>query len=71
LNVFSDTESPNKSPLSLGSTELGRLAAASNGEISGATLQVPTTGYHTPSETAAVAAVQAALAMLLEVTNAT
>lgn len=56
-----------KSPLSLGSTELGRLAAASSGEINGATLQVPTTGYHTPNETAAVASVHAALAILHDV----
>ncbi|MET0066832.1 MAG: hypothetical protein ABW076_10870 [Candidatus Thiodiazotropha sp.] len=38
-------------PQSLGSTELGRIAAASNGFVQGTTLQIPTTGYHTMSET--------------------
>jgi hypothetical protein len=56
-----------KSPLSLGSTELGRLAAASSGKINGATLQVPTTGYHTPNETAAVASVETILGVLMDV----
>jgi putative aminopeptidase FrvX len=39
---------------SIGSTEMGRLIAASEGTISGTTLQVPTTGYHTTSETVSV-----------------
>jgi putative aminopeptidase FrvX len=56
-----------KTPLSLGSTELGRLAAATSGEINGATLQVPTTGYHTPNETATVIAVRAAMSVLQDV----
>lgn len=46
---------------SLGSTELGRMVKASAGEINGATLQIPTTGYHTPRETVSLAAVEAAL----------
>jgi hypothetical protein len=45
--------------LSLGRTELGRLIAASNGEISGTTLQIPTTGYHTASETASLDSIRA------------
>lgn len=36
---------------SLGRTELGRLVAATGGAITGATLQLPTTGYHTANET--------------------
>jgi putative aminopeptidase FrvX len=52
--------------LSLGSTELGRISAASGGEIQGATLQVPTTGYHTPLETASASSVWAALQLLLD-----
>ncbi|MCA9267423.1 MAG: peptidase M42 [Planctomycetales bacterium] len=52
-------------PLSLGRTELGRLVAATSGEINGATLQIPTTGYHTADETASLASLQAALAVLL------
>jgi putative aminopeptidase FrvX len=37
-------------PQSLGSTELGRIIAASNGFVQGTTLQIPTTGYHTMQE---------------------
>jgi putative aminopeptidase FrvX len=41
---------------SLGSTELGRIIAASNGLVDGTTLQLPTTGYHTTHEAAPIAA---------------
>lgn len=51
--------------LSLGRTELGRLIVASDGEISGTTLQIPTTGYHTASETASLDSICAALVLLL------
>lgn len=51
--------------LSLGRTELGRLIAASKGEISGTTLQIPTTGYHTASETASLDSLRAALVLLM------
>lgn len=51
-------------PLSLGRTELGRLAAATGGRINGTTLQIPTTGYHTTSETASLDSVIAALRLL-------
>lgn len=51
-------------PLSLGRTELGRLIAASEGRVTGATLQTPTTGYHTASETASLDAVAAVLRLL-------
>ncbi len=51
-------------PLSLGRTELGRLIAASEGRITGATLQTPTTGYHTASETASLDAIAAVLRLL-------
>lgn len=57
-----------KLPTSLGSTELGRVASASHGTIQGATLQVPTTGYHTPEETASLSSIEAALSVLEEVT---
>lgn len=43
-----------RDPQSLGSTELGRIVAASNGAIQGTTLQIPTTGYHTVNETATI-----------------
>ena len=43
-------------PQSLGSTELGRIVAASNGFVQGTTLQIPTTGYHTMEESSTMAA---------------
>jgi len=51
-------------PLSLGRTELGRLIVATHGQITGTTLQVPTTGYHTANETASLSAVEAMLRLL-------
>ena len=51
-------------PYSLGRTELGRLAAASDGSINGTTLQIPTTGYHTAEETASLSSIQAAIGLL-------
>ncbi len=45
-------------PMSYGNTELGRLAAFSGGLMNGVTVQIPTTGYHTNEETAAVEAVE-------------
>ncbi|SFH99009.1 peptidase M42 [Planctomicrobium piriforme] len=51
-------------PLSLGRTELGRLAAATDGTINGTTLQIPTTGYHTASETASLSSIVAILRLL-------
>ncbi len=51
-------------PMSLGRTELGRLIAATEGRISGTTLQIPTTGYHTAQETASLASVRAAIRLL-------
>ncbi len=41
---------------SLGSTELGRIVAASNGFVQGTTLQIPTTGYHTMEESCTLTA---------------
>ena len=51
-------------PYTLGRTELGRLAAASEGQINGTTLQIPTTGYHTAEETASLSSIQAAIGLL-------
>ncbi len=53
-----------KNELSLGSTEMGRIIRASNGAITGATLQIPTTGYHTTEETASVASLGAMMRLL-------
>ncbi len=49
---------------SLGSTEMGRIISASEGSVQGTTLQIPTTGYHTTSETASVEAVAKMLELL-------
>ncbi|AOS97388.1 hypothetical protein AUP74_01958 [Microbulbifer aggregans] len=43
-------------PQSLGSTEMGRIAASSGGFVQGTTLQIPTTGYHTMEESASLEA---------------
>lgn len=53
-----------ESPKSLGSTEMGRIIAASNGLVDGTTLQIPTSGYHTLSETAPIPSVKAFLNLL-------
>lgn len=50
---------------SLGSTELGRVVGASKGSIQGATLQVPTTGYHTTEETVSIASCEALMQVLM------
>lgn len=49
---------------SLGSTELGRIIQASNGQVQGTTLQIPTTGYHTMEESASLVSVEAFLRLL-------
>jgi len=51
-------------PYPLGRTELGRIAAATAGEINGTTLQIPTTDYHTASESASLDALSAMLRLL-------
>jgi len=51
---------------SLGSTELGRLIVASKKSIQGTTLQIPTTGYHTVDETAAISSVTDAIDVLMK-----
>ena len=53
-----------KEPLSLGSTEMGRIIPASQGFVDGTTLQVPTSGYHTMSESAPISAVSAFIELL-------
>ena len=40
-----------KKPTGLGSTELGRLVSGSDGVVNGATVQIPTFGYHSNQET--------------------
>ena len=52
-------------PSSLGSTEMGRIIAASQGSVGGTTLQIPTTGYHTMQETASLDSLEAFMSVLL------
>ncbi len=48
----------------LGTTELGRIIHATDGAIQGATLQIPTIGYHTVNETTSVKAVESMIKIL-------
>jgi len=50
--------------MSLGSTEMGRIISASGGLVDGTTLQIPTSGYHTMSETAPIGSVGAFIRVL-------
>ncbi|MCM1982442.1 peptidase M42 [Lyngbya confervoides] len=52
-------------PYSLGRTELGKLVTATSGMINGTTLQIPTTDYHTPNETASLSSVDAVIRLLM------
>lgn len=51
-------------PASLGSTEMGRIIAASKGLVDGTTLQIPSSSYHTLSESAPLSSVQAFIKVL-------
>ncbi len=59
-----------RKPRSLGSTEMGRIIAASNGFIDGTTLQLPTTGYHTTQETASIASCSVYIELLRSLAEA-
>jgi putative aminopeptidase FrvX len=54
-------------PQTLGSTEMGRITAVSNGLVHGTTLQIPTTGYHTMEESASIEACEAFIKLLLRI----
>lgn len=56
-------------PMSLGSTEMGRIVSTSNGLVDGTTLQIPTSGYHTMSETAPLFCVEAFIKVLKHLAN--
>ncbi|WP_017444000.1 hypothetical protein [Gayadomonas joobiniege] len=56
---------------SYGSTELGRIIAASSGRVTGTTIQIPTTGYHTMNETATIESVKSFISVLMALTPAT
>jgi putative aminopeptidase FrvX len=53
-------------PYPLGRTELGRIAVATEGVINGTTLQIPTTDYHTSSETASLLAISGVMRLLMK-----
>ncbi len=50
----------------LGRTELGRLVDATAGTVTGTTLQIPTTDYHSNHETTSRVAIQATMRVLAE-----
>ncbi|KPV95170.1 hypothetical protein AN214_02822 [Pseudoalteromonas sp. P1-9] len=54
-----------EAPHSIGSTELGRIIASSNGLVDGTTIQVPTTSYHKMDESGSIASVEAFLNVLM------
>jgi len=54
---------------SLGSTEMGRIIAASNGLVDGTTIQIPTIGYHTMEESASRESVDAFIRLLTTLAN--
>lgn len=56
-------------PRSLGSTELGRIIAASNGLVDGTTIQIPTTGYHTMRESVSWESVDAFIRLLTDLSD--
>lgn len=51
---------------SIGRTELGRLITATSASVSGTTLQLPTSSYHTHMETAALHSVDAMIRVLCD-----
>jgi putative aminopeptidase FrvX len=53
----------------LGSTELGRIIAASNGLVDGTTIQVPSTGYHTTSESTSLESVEKFILLLTQLAD--
>ena len=55
-----------QAPQSLGSTEMGRITAASEGFVHGTTLQLPTTGYHTMDESVSIDACAAFIQLLMK-----
>lgn len=55
-----------QAPKSLGSTEMGRIINASNSAVSGTTIQVPTTGYHTMKESVSLESVNAYISLLMK-----
>ncbi|TMO84813.1 peptidase M42 [Pseudoalteromonas spongiae] len=58
-----------EAPRSIGSTELGRIIASSNGLVDGTTIQVPTTSYHTMDESGSIASVEAFLNVLMAISK--
>lgn len=58
-------EANGEKPRSLGSTELGRIIAGSDGLVDGTTIQVPSTGYHTMNESVHKSSVSALIDIMI------
>ncbi|MEZ6088834.1 MAG: peptidase M42 [Pirellulaceae bacterium] len=56
-------------PSSIGRTELGRLISATSGNVRGTTLQLPTSSYHTQTETARISSLSAMMRLLCRLTD--
>jgi putative aminopeptidase FrvX len=56
-------------PQTFGSIELGRIIAASQGLVDGTTIQIPTTAYHTTSESASIQSVDKFITLLTQLAN--
>ncbi|MEM5528051.1 peptidase M42 [Gammaproteobacteria bacterium AS21] len=61
--------SQGEKPRSIGSTELGRIVAASNGLVDGTTIQIPSTNYHTMNESVSLESVATYIKLLLALSN--
>ncbi|MBN2340978.1 MAG: peptidase M42 [Deltaproteobacteria bacterium] len=57
-------------PLSVGSTELGRIISTSNGLVDGTTLQIPCSGYHTMNEKACKRSILSMIRVLRSLSDA-
>lgn len=68
-NRYIEAGNKAEKPSSLGSTEMGRIIAASNALVTGSTLQIPTHGYHTMQESASLDSCKAFLQLLLNITS--
>lgn len=62
-------ETQGELPTTIGSTELGRVIAASNGLVDGTTLQVPSSGYHTMNERASKDAILSLIQVLQKIAD--
>ncbi len=62
-------EAEGRSPRTYGSTELGRITAASEGVVHGTTLQIPSTDYHTMDESSSIESCNHFLKLLMNIAD--